>query len=85
MAVALTGEVLSGVRGFVGVTCHTHRQQRTPAPSVGSPMEGLREPTPTVDGPALAAFTEGVVGVSMAAAEAATAAATDSSQEVIKP
>src|SRR5258708_11507264 len=51
-------EVLTeGIKAFVGPITRTHRQERTPAPSVGLIMEGLREAILPADRPALAVST----------------------------
>ena len=82
-------EVLTDIKGFV--TTRTHRQESTPAPSVGSAMEGLPETILSEDRPALAVSTaaaEGstaVVEDSTEAVGATEVGATDSSHEVIKP
>jgi hypothetical protein len=69
-----------GSRSSIGPTTRTFQQEPNPAPSVGSIMEGLREPIPSEDTLALAASMEGAAEASMA-----EAGATDSSHEVIRP
>ena len=78
-------EVLVGMRGSIGATTRTFQQERTPAPSVGSIMEGLRDPIPSEGSPVLGASTEGAAEASTAAEAATAAGATDSSHEVTKP
>jgi len=91
MAAILIAEVVRGTRDFTDPTPRTHRQERIPAPSAGSAMEVVREPTRPEDSPALAASTAaeaasmvGAAEVSTAVGAAMAAEATDSSHEVIK-
>src|SRR5712691_5465175 len=80
------------IKAFVGPIPRTHRQVRTPAPSVGLAMEGLPEAILPEDRPALAVSTAAEectqaeaftaeAGGSMVVAT--VAGATDSSHEVI--
>ena len=78
-------EVPAGSKGSIGATTRTFQQERTPAPSVGSIMEGLRDPIPSEGSPVLGASTEGAAEASTAAEAATAAGATDSSHEVTKP
>ena len=90
-------EVLTeDIKDFVGPITRTHRQVRTPAPSVGLAMEGLPEAILPEDRPALAVSTAAEdctqaeaftaeAGGSMAVVVATVAGATDSSHEVIRP
>ncbi len=71
---------MAEVLGAMRELRHTHRQARIPAPSVGSIMEGLREPIPPEDSLALAASTEGAAEASTAAEAGMAAGATDSLQ-----
>jgi hypothetical protein len=76
-------EVLTDIKGFV--TTRTHRQESTPAPSVGSAMEGLPETILSEDRPALAVSTAAAEGSTAAVEDSTEVGATDSSHEVIKP
>jgi hypothetical protein len=75
--------VLAGIRRFTGAT-RTQRQERIPAPSVGSAMAGVREPTHSEDSLALADSTA-AEAASMVGAAATAAGAIDSSHDVTKP
>jgi hypothetical protein len=64
------------------------REELTPAPSAGSIMGALQEPTHSKDDPVLVAFMEGAVEASVEAGAVASMvveAGTDSSREVMKP
>jgi len=87
-------EVLTvDIKAFVSPITRTHRQERTPAPSVGLAMEGLPEAILPEDRPALAVstaaaedFTQAAeAGGSTAVGVATEVGATDSSHEVIRP
>ena len=74
------GVVLPGEGAFKVPISRIHSQELTPAPSAGSIMGALQEPTHPKDDPVLVAFMEGAVEASMV-----VEAGTDSSREVIKP
>ncbi len=87
-------EVLTeDIKDFVGPITRTHRQVRTPAPSVGLAMEGLPEAILPEDSQASAVstaaaedFTQAAeAGGSTAVGVAMEVGATDSSHEVIRP
>lgn len=91
---SLVVEVLTeGIKAFVGPITRTHRQVHTPAPLVGSAMEGLPEAILPEDRPALAVstaaaedFTQAAeAGGSTAVGVATEVGATDSSHEVNRP
>src|SRR5260370_37520537 len=81
MAPILRAEVVQG-RDFTRPTPRTHRQARIPAPSVGSAMEAMREPTHSEDSPDSPASTEEAVSTEGAAT---AAEATDTLPEAIAP
>jgi len=85
-------EVLTeGIKAFVGPIPRTHRQERTPAPSVGLAMEGSPEAILPEDRPALAVSTAAAEDFTLEAegstevGVATEVGATDSSHEVIRP